>query len=54
MKFIKFIKNWIFTKILGRTYICGVDLANTKDFGCKVEGYKDKKGNVHIEKITYL
>lgn len=47
-------KNWFFTKILGRTYICGVDFGNGKDFGCKTEGYRDTNGIVYITKITWL
>ncbi len=48
------LKQWFLNKILKRKYIIGVDYSNDKDYGCKVEGYKDKNGITNIEKITYF
>ncbi len=48
------LKQWLYTKILKRKYVVGVDPSNGEDYGCKTEGYIDKKGIIHIEKVTYF
>lgn len=51
---INWIKKWFYTKILKRTYIMSIDLSNGKDYSCKVEGYKDSKGDIQFTKVTYF
>ena len=34
-------------------YIVSMDYSNGKDYGCKVEGYKDKDGKVYITNIKW-
>ncbi|MCX7858386.1 MAG: hypothetical protein N2513_10500 [Deltaproteobacteria bacterium] len=45
---------WLFSKLLKRKYITGIDLGNGTDYGCKTEGYRDSKGVAHITKVTYM
>ena len=45
---------WLLSKLLKRKYIIGIDSGNGEDYGCKAEGYKDRKGIIHITKITYF
>ena len=50
----KALKNWMFEKILKRKYITAIDYGNERDYGCKITGCRDRKGNIHIEKIEYF
>jgi len=50
----KALKNWMLEKILKRKYITAIDYGNERDYGCKITGCRDRKGNIHIEKIEYF
>ena len=47
-------KIWFNTKVLKRQYIMGIDYGNGKDYGCKVNGYRNKNGVVKITNIKYF
>ena len=53
-KMIRKFKIWFNTKVLKRQYIIGIDYGNSKDYGCKVNGYRNKNGVVKITNIKYF
>lgn len=48
------LKRWFETKFLGKQYVMGIDYRNGEDYGCQVDGYKDKNGIVHITNVKYF
>ena len=48
------LKIWFYRKILKRQYIMGIDRSNGKDYGCKVNGYRDKHGVIRITNVKYF
>lgn len=49
----RLLKRWFYTKILKRQFVMGIDYSNGKDYSCKVYGYRDKNGVVHITDVKY-
>ena len=48
------LKMWFYTKILRRQYVMGIDYSNGKDYGCQVNGYRDKNNKIHITNVKYF
>jgi len=48
------IKTWVCKNFIKDRYIIGIDYSNSSDYGCKVEGYVDKRGVKHITNVVYF